>query len=91
MSSLREAIVDADEIKEKTGKKAIVVFNNHGGTFEAMSKRLLKKAAKNGKAKGSPALTKARKKRKLIKTAAPGRFTSSRIKNLEKKSLYVTK
>src|SRR5574341_866544 len=88
MDSLREAIGKADENKEKTGRKNIVVFNNHSGAYEALQKQLLKTAHNKQKVKGQPAQTKYRKKRpKKVKAS---RFTNERVHHLEKKSAYVT-
>ena len=88
MDSLREAIGSADENKEKTGRKNIVVFNNHSGSYEALQKKLLKTAHNKQKANGQPAQTKYRKKRpKKVKAS---RFTNDRVHHLEKKSAYVT-
>lgn len=88
MGSLRIAISEADGIKEKTDKKAMVVFNNHSDQYEAVSKQLLKKAVKKHKVNRNRKQTKYRQSN--VKTITPGRFTLDRIKSLEKKSLYVT-
>ncbi len=89
MDSLRTAIGKADENKKKTGRKNIVVFNNHSGTYEPLQKRLLKFAQKKGKIKGQPAQTEYRKKRPVKKKSS--RFTKPLIDKLERDSAYVTK
>lgn len=89
MNSLREAIGKADSDKEKTGRKNIVVFNNHSGAYEPLQKKLMKVAHKVQKGKGQPAQTKYRQKRS--KRVKPSRFTNDRIHQLENKSAYVTR
>jgi hypothetical protein len=89
MDSLREAIAKADENKQKTGRKTIVVFNNHAGTYEALEKKLLKHVARRHQVNGQPAKTKYRKK--YARGVKQGRFTDDRVKTLEKKSAYVAK
>lgn len=86
--SLREAIGKADENKEKTGRKNMVVFNNYSGAYEAVEKRKLKLVRRKHVVKGQPKQTDYRKNRK--KNVKPGRFTNARIQQLEKKSAYVT-
>lgn len=88
MDSLRDAIGKADSDKASTGRKNLVVFNNHSGAYEAVQKQLMKKAKRKHKVKGQPAQTKFRKAR--TRKFKPGRFTDDRIKTLEKKSAYVT-
>lgn len=89
MDSLREAIGKADGIKKDTGRKAIVVFDNRAGSYDAFTKRVLKAVTNKRKIKGQPAQTEYRKKRPVKKS--PGRFTVDRVKMIEKKSMYVTK
>lgn len=89
MGSLREAITKADGIKDNTGRKAIVVFDNGAGAFDALQKKQLKRAAEKRKIKGQPPQTKYRKDRPVKKSQT--RFTNDRIRHLEKKSAYVTK
>ncbi len=91
MTSLREAIHDADKDKLKTDRKNMVVYNTASGKFEPMQKRVLKSIAQHGKNKNNGALTDGRKwaqrnqpkKRRVIDT--------DRVKIIEDKSLYVTK
>lgn len=89
MNSLREAIGKADDDKAKTGRKNIVVFNNHSGAYEPLQKKLMKTAHRVQKGKGQPTQTKYRKKHR--KELKPSRFTNDRIHQLENKSAYVTK
>lgn len=88
MNSLREAIGKADDNKAKTGRKNIVVFNNHSGAYEPLQKKLMKTAHQVQKGKGQPAQTKYRKKHPT--KIKPSRFTNARVHQLEKKSAYVT-
>jgi hypothetical protein len=88
--SLRVAIGEADDNKEKTGRKTIVVFNQHSGHFEPIEKKVLKTVAGASKNKSNKALTDGRrwfmsrtKKKKAL-------ITTERVKQIEKKSLYVT-
>ena len=87
--SLREAIDGADKIKADTGRKAMVLFNNSSGKYEALPKKVLKAVADKRKVKGQPAQTEYRRKRPVKQSK--GRFTNERIKTLEKKSAYVTR
>jgi len=89
MDSLREAIGKADDLKKDTGRKAIVVFDNPAGKYDALTKRTLKAVTEKRKIKGQPAQTAYRKKHPVKKS--PGRFTVDRVKMIEKKSAYVTK
>lgn len=89
MDSLREAIGKADDIKEDTGRKAMVVFDNKAGKFDALTKKALKSATEKRKIHGQPAQTAYRKKRPVKKSLS--RFTVERVKLIEKKSAYVTK
>lgn len=86
--SLRKAIKDADTDKESTGRKNMVVFNKHSGKYEPLQKRLLKAAAKSGKNKSNKAMTEGRIK--MLRTKKPRVFDTDRVKQIEKKSLYVT-
>lgn len=86
--SLRTAIGEADNNKQETGRKNIVVFNNSTGYFEPVAKKLLKAASKASKNKNNAARTKARRRR-LSKTKKR-EFTDERVKQIERKSLYVT-
>lgn len=87
MGTLREAIQDADNIKATTDRKAIVIFNNHSGKFEAIEKQKLKRIAKNGRVKHQRAQTEGRKR---LDKKTPGVITYDRVKQLEKKSAYVS-
>lgn len=87
--TLREAIAGADKIKADSGRKAMVLFNNSSGKYEALPKKVLKQVAEKRKVKGQPAQTEYRKKRPVKQS--PGRFTNARVKQLEKKSAYVTR
>jgi hypothetical protein len=89
MNSLREAIIKADDIKDKTGRKAIVVFDNGAGQYDALQKRAMKIVADKRKVKGQPKQT-AFRKRHPVKVST-SRFTNARIKTLEQKSAYVTR
>lgn len=51
IKSLRKAVQQADAIKSTTGRKAIVVFNKTTNEYEAIEKKILKRAANNSKGK----------------------------------------
>lgn len=90
LGSLRHAIQEADENKEETGRKNIVVFNATSGKYEPVQKKLLKAAAGQSRNKSNKAMTDGRK-RELAKTKSKKRpIDQERIKQIEKKSLYVT-
>lgn len=87
VESLRQAINDADADKEKTGRKNIVILNTASGSFEPAQKQLLKFLAAKGKSKNNGKQTKGRKKfAKPVKR----KMDSEQVKQIEKKSLYVT-
>jgi hypothetical protein len=86
--SLGEAIQEADDKKKETGRKNMVLFNHHSGAYDAIEKKMLKRAKNKHKVKGQPKQTKYRKSH--AKNVKPGRFTDDRIKSLEKRSAYVT-
>jgi hypothetical protein len=89
IKTLRSAIDDADENKKETGRKNMVVFNAHSGKYEPIQKRLLKNAANVTKNKSNKAMTPGRKK--MMKQNKKKRIVDSdRVKQIEKKSLYVT-
>jgi hypothetical protein len=88
--SLRTAIGEADKNKSETGRKNIVVFNQGTGYFEPVTKRLLKAASNASKNKNNAAKTKARKRRLAKKKTKKREFTNERVKQIERKSLYVT-
>jgi hypothetical protein len=87
LGSLREAIVQADQDKEKTGRKNMVVFNTTSGKYEPVQKKLLKAASQMGKNRSNKAHTEGRRRMLKHKERA---FTPQRVKHIEKKSLYVT-
>jgi len=85
--SLRQAISEADDNKDNTGRKTIVVYNATSGEYETIEKKILKKASYSNRNKNNAKLTPGRKKFKKDKTRA---FSDERVKTIEKKSLYVT-
>lgn len=87
--SLREAIGEADDNKQKTGRKTMVVFNRDSGKYEPLEKKILKAAARAGKNKNNGRQTEGRKKMRNIKKKRY--INSDRAKQIEKNSLYVTK
>jgi hypothetical protein len=90
--TLRQAIHDADDNKEATGRKNMVVFNSTSGQFEPVQKRMLKNATRAGKNKSNKAMTDGRKRMLAQNKGKKGRVISiDRVKHIEKKSLYVTK
>lgn len=84
--SMRVAIAEADDIKRTSGKKTLVVFNNHSGMYEPVKKSTLKTAVKIHKVKRNRRQTDGRKPQTRVR----GRFTNDRVKVIEKKSVYVT-
>lgn len=86
--SLRTAIHDADKDKGKTGRKNIVVYNTSTSNFEPVQKKQLKAIANRTKNKSNKAMTDGRKKM-MKQTSRP--VSMHRVKNIESKSLYVTK
>lgn len=82
--SLRQAIAAADKDKEQTGRKNMVVYNTDSKDFEPVSKRLLKKSAK---AKVQEQVPDGFRKMKAKKRSS---LTTKTVKQIEKKSLYVT-
>ena len=86
-ASLRTAIHDADKNKIETGRKNIVVFNTSQSVFEPVQKKTLKAIANNMKNKSNKAMTPGRKKM-MKKHKRP--VDIHRVKQIEKKSLYVT-
>jgi isochorismate hydrolase len=89
MNSLRKAISEADKIKAETGRKVMVVFNAHSGEYEPIQKKLLKKVYKNGRNKRNRALTDGIVKKRRA-TKKPGLLSHDRLKQIEKRSPYVT-
>lgn len=99
ITTLRTAIRDADGIKDKTGRKAMVVFNKDTDAFEPIEKKLLKRAANASKRKNNAPMTEGRK-RAAVKAQQEKKqnslkkdrvFTPEKNHRTEKKSLYVTK
>jgi hypothetical protein len=82
--SLRAAIHDADQDKEKTGRKNMVVYNTASGQYEPIQKKLLKRAAT---AKEQPAAKNGWRVPKARKKTA---ITPEKVHRIEKRSLYVT-
>jgi hypothetical protein len=80
--SLRDAIDQADSIKKKTGRKAMVVFNNYSGKYEPLQKRHLKGIVRKATVKSSKTTSRSKKKKRVI--------NHSRVKQIENRSLYVT-
>jgi hypothetical protein len=85
IGSLKEAIGQADDNKEETGRKNMVVFNTTSGKYEPIQKKLLKKAAS---AKQQPPTRNGFRVPKAVKKT---KITKERVKQIEEKSLYVTK
>mgnify|MGYP000897041550 CR=1 FL=1 len=84
LQSLRQAIADADKDKAETKRKNMVVFNTTTGTFEPVQKKLLKKIANGKKQEAVP--NGFRQKR-----ATKSKYiTKSKVREVEKKSLYIT-
>lgn len=97
VASLRNAIIDADKDKAKTGRKNIVVVNSTQGAFEPAQKRLLKFLSSKNKGEGDTGRVKVRRKNGRVKVVGrkqPKRInktlTTEHIKIVEEKSLYVT-
>lgn len=87
LSTLRQAIHDADANKEENGRKNIVIFNTVNKAFEPVEKRVLKRMADKNRNTNNAAKTKYRKR-----NHGKGKrvLDSERVKTIEKKSLYVT-
>lgn len=88
IQSLRSAIKEADDDKEETGRKNMVVFNQQGGNFETIQKNLLKRLANKNKNKNNAKMTEGRKK--FMQKKKKTYITTDKVKTIEKKSLYVT-
>lgn len=86
IQSLREAINGADADKKETMRKNMVVYNTAVGTYEPVQKRLLKQVERKGKNKNNAKMTEGRKRFMQQKK----KHLSMPVKELEKKSLYVT-
>lgn len=83
--SLRNAINGADKDKDDTGRKNIVVYNTAINAFEPVQKKMLKKLANKKVQDKVPAGYRQQKAKK--KTY----LTTHKVKQVEEKSLYVTK
>ena len=89
--SLRVAIKDADEDKETTDRKNMVVFNTHSGHYEPVQKKLLKTIEKKGKNKSNAKMTKGRKWFLKNNPMKKKKILNAKVIEIENKSLYVTK
>jgi hypothetical protein len=87
--SLRTAISDADQDKEVTNRKNIVVFNQYTGSYEPVQKRFLKYKSQKEKNRNNAKLTEGRKR--MMRKKSKRSFSMDRVKQIEEKSLYVTK
>lgn len=85
MATMREAIQAADKIKQQTGKKVLVVYNNATKQWEPLEKQLLKLAHKKMKKVNANR----RRKRGKEKIEGTG-MTLERVKVIEKKSVYAS-
>jgi len=83
--SLRTAINDADKDKAQTGRKNIVVYNTSISSFEPAQKKLLKRLAVSKVQSKVPAGFRQPKAKKR------SQLTTGKVKQVEDKSLYVTK
>lgn len=85
LKSLRIAIGEADKDKATTNRKNMVVFNTSSNQYEAIQKKLLKKAATSKKQ--DPARNGYRVRQAVKRT----KIKTGQVKKIEEKSLYVTK
>jgi hypothetical protein len=90
IATLRTAIAEADKDKAETARKNMVVFNTLTGQFEPIQKKVLKGLSMATKNKNNGALTEGRKRALRMQKKKPRYFTSEKVKETEKKSLYVT-
>lgn len=90
IKSLKVAIKEADDNKKKTNRKTMVVFNSASGKYEPIEKRVIKIAHKVNKNKNNAALTDGRRWWLTKNKKKKSEFTYERVKQIEKKSLYVT-
>lgn len=88
LGTLRGAIHAADDDKEATGRKNLVIFNSTAGSFEPIQKKQLKAITKFGKNTNNKAMTEGRKK--MMSTKKRRSVSVARSKQIEKSSLYVT-
>lgn len=86
--SLRGAIQEADDNKERTDRKTMVVFNMSSGEWETVEKKVLKKASSMNRNTNNAKMTDGRRRFMKKKNRA---FDNDRVKAIEKKSLYVTR
>lgn len=84
LGSIRNAIIEADKDKDATKRKNIVVFNTDTKKFEPAQKRLLKFVSKNKKQKKVP------NGYRQPKSYRTNNVSVSRVKEIEKESVYVT-
>lgn len=89
LGSLRVAIGEADKDKAKTDRKNMVVFNAYSGKYEPLQKKALKAHANSRKNKSNKAMTEGRKK--MMKKKPARVIDMEKVKQIEEKSLYVTK
>lgn len=77
VGSLRDAIKEADRLKKETKRKHLVIFNKATGQWETIQKQQLKAA---------------HQKHKLYNRGKVDQdgLTLQRVKQIEKKSVYVT-
>lgn len=87
IQSLRTAISEADKDKAETQRKNMVVFNTVSGQFEPLQKKVLKQIEQKGKNKNNGKMTEGRKKFMREKK----KLLNQPVKQIEEKSLYVTK
>lgn len=87
IGSIRTAIEEADKNRDETGRKTMIVYNTVSGGYEAVEKRLLKKAA-NIKNKNNAVKTDGRKKLARSKRRI---LDHDRVRSIEEKSLYVAR
>jgi hypothetical protein len=91
IGSLRVAIGEADKDKDKTGRKNMVVFNTVSGKYEPIQKKVLKRIADKDKNKSNKAMTDGRKRAMKQQKRKKRILDHDRAKQIEEKSLYVTK
>lgn len=86
IQSLRKAIAQADKDKDDTARKNMVVFNTAIGEFEPIQKKLLKVVERKSRNTNNAKMTEGRKRFMQKKK----KHLNQSVKELEKKSLYVT-
>lgn len=85
LRSLRSAINDADKDKDETGRKNMVIYNSSISAFEPIQKKVLKRLATGKIQERVPAGFRQPKAKK--RTA----LNVEKVKEVEEKSLYITK